>query len=233
MTRMLLPVLLVAAALTCGVWAVRTRPAEAAADVDAAPVSPPERVERAILPTTPVGSGGLLATTDPLASAPVPPATPTPAPSRAQPQATKGPATVADVRADAAEIRDRFSDGREEMLRLYDADGDGQLSREERQAAREWMRERAQAARDEFIARFDTDGDGELNEAEREAARRYMRSMRSIAAADTDGDGRLSTAEAAAVLERIKAGRRMGDLNGDGVIDAADAAAAMEWLSGQ
>ena len=51
-----------------------------------------------------------------------------------------------------------------EILEQFDTDGDGELSKEERKAARD-------ARRAERIAKYDTDGDGELSKAEKEAAR--------------------------------------------------------------
>jgi Ca2+-binding EF-hand superfamily protein len=61
---------------------------------------------------------------------------------------------------------------REEMLRRFDQDKDGQLSEAERAEARkagEAMREKFQAMHKEALARFDKDGDGQLNPEERKA----------------------------------------------------------------
>ena len=63
---------------------------------------------------------------------------------------------------------------REEMMKRFDADGDGQLSESERAALREEMGkhkgghpEGKRPSREEMMKRFDADGDGQLNEAER------------------------------------------------------------------
>lgn len=61
---------------------------------------------------------------------------------------------------------------REQMLKRFDKDGDGQLSDAERAEARkagEEMREKFQGMRKEAVSRFDKDGDGQLNAEERKA----------------------------------------------------------------
>ena len=67
----------------------------------------------------------------------------------------------------------------EEILRRFDKDGDGKLSEEERQAAREAMRDSRRARppfeREEMLKQFDKDGDGELNDEERRTMRETMR----------------------------------------------------------
>ncbi|MEZ5300238.1 MAG: EF-hand domain-containing protein [Verrucomicrobiales bacterium] len=88
-----------------------------------------------------------------------------------------------------------------EFLAEFDVDGDGQLSEEERQAAKEARKARIDEIRD----RIDTDGDGEISDEEREAAREAMRerieAKRSerFAAADTDDSGGISAEEFAAI----------------------------------
>lgn len=106
-----------------------------------------------------------------------------------------------------------------------DADGDGQITREEMQAPR--------AAR---LAALDADGDGrisldelkadQLRNAEERAARRAARMM---ALMDADGDGTLTAAELLAgpgpamMFDRI-------DTDGDGVISQAEADAARDRM---
>jgi len=89
------------------------------------------------------------------------------------------------------------------MAQQYDADGDGQLSDQER--------ETAQAA---ILAKYDTDGDGELSRVERRAVGDAARDA-FLAKYDTDGDGTISTEERDAVkadfIERF-------DTNGDGAL---------------
>jgi len=81
---------------------------------------------------------------------------------------------------------------REEMLKEFDKDGDGELNDKERRAMFEAMRERMGGGgfgppgfgggrrggpgfqREELIPKFDTDGDGKLNDEERKAAREYV-----------------------------------------------------------
>jgi hypothetical protein len=100
---------------------------------------------------------------------------------------------------------------REEMLKRFDANGDGKLDDTERQTMRAEMEKehpkaakKAQAAggemRDRALARFDKDGDGMLNDAERAEADATMRAEmakrpRAMERIDTDKDGKISDAE--------------------------------------
>jgi hypothetical protein len=77
-----------------------------------------------------------------------------------------------------------------EILEKFDADKDGKLSKEEREAAR--------AAREK---EFDKDGDGKLNDEERKALREDNR-KKFMARFDKDGDGKLSDEEKKAIPER-------------------------------
>lgn len=52
------------------------------------------------------------------------------------------------------------------ILEKFDKDGDGKLSKEEHQAAREARRKR-------MLEKFDKDGDGKLSEEERAAAKKF------------------------------------------------------------
>jgi len=79
---------------------------------------------------------------------------------------------------------------REAFMEEFDTDGDGELSREERHAVRE-------ALHDAFIERYDTDGDGELSQEERETARADF-----VERFDADGDGELSEDERQAARPR-------------------------------
>jgi hypothetical protein len=84
---------------------------------------------------------------------------------------------------------------REEMLRRFDANGDGVLCDQERATARETMRKERQERRanqqgqnrpdqpgrpdrEEMLRRFDADGDGVLSEEERATARETLRRER-------------------------------------------------------
>lgn len=102
---------------------------------------------------------------------------------------------------------------REAMTERLDKDGDGQVSDEERRAARESFR----------IKRFDKDGDGVLSDEERaEAARVRAERMKQL---DTDGDGRISPEERRAPREKHRA---MLDADGDGVISKEEREMARE-----
>lgn len=65
--------------------------------------------------------------------------------------------------------------GREEFIKRFDKNSDGQLDETERQAARAEARKRGQERRDQFRKeakkRFDKDGDGQLSDAEKAEAR--------------------------------------------------------------
>lgn len=81
-----------------------------------------------------------------------------------------------------------------EILEKFDADKDGKLSKEEREAAR--------AAREK---EFDKDGDGKLNDEERKALREDNR-KKFMARFDKDGDGKLSDEEKKAIPARPERG---------------------------
>jgi Ca2+-binding EF-hand superfamily protein len=74
-----------------------------------------------------------------------------------------------------------------EILEKFDADKDGKLSKEEREAAR--------AAREK---EFDKDGDGKLSDEEKKAMREDGR-KKMLEKFDKDGDGKLSDEEKASV----------------------------------
>jgi hypothetical protein len=149
---------------------------------------------------------------------------------------------------------DRDGDGRlsgEEIARLadlardhrrrwqmthFDADGDGNLSPDEREAMAGHFRRRSEQRHREAMAEWDTDGDGELSDAERRGAgdRRRRRfaawRRRAMARWDADGDGNLSAEERAAVAEhfrrRSEQRRRevmaRWDADGDGRLSSAE-----------
>jgi len=77
-----------------------------------------------------------------------------------------------------------------EIIEKFDADKDGKLSKEEREAAR--------AAHEK---EFDKDGDGKLNDEEKKAMR-DDREKKMIARFDKDGDGKLSDEEKKAMPAR-------------------------------
>jgi hypothetical protein len=75
---------------------------------------------------------------------------------------------------------------KEALLKKFDKDGDGKLSRQERAAAREFRRDhrgekggaRPEDLRKRILRRFDSDGDQRLNKGEREALRKFLESPR-------------------------------------------------------
>lgn len=82
-----------------------------------------------------------------------------------------------------------------EVLEKFDADKDGKLNKEEREAAR--------AAREK---EFDKDGDGKLNDEERKAMREDAH-KKMLEKFDTDKDGKLSEEERKAMPQRPKGDR--------------------------
>lgn len=100
---------------------------------------------------------------------------------------------------------------REALVQQFDKDGDGVLSPEERQAAREYFqslqrggprqeggpREDRAAMRARMLAMFDKDGDGQLDEQELAEAQAYRKRVQAVLLEhfDADGDGVLSPEE--------------------------------------
>lgn len=82
-----------------------------------------------------------------------------------------------------------------EVIEKFDADKDGKLNKEEREAAR--------AAREK---EFDKDGDGKLNDEERKAMREDGH-KKLLEKFDTDKDGKLSEEERKAIPQRPKGDR--------------------------
>jgi Ca2+-binding EF-hand superfamily protein len=142
---------------------------------------------------------------------------------------------------------------REDMMKKFDKDGDGQLNEAERKAAREAMQRRRGGAkgkrgdgkrggkdgkgrrrgpsRADILKKFDKDGDGKLNEAEQKAAREHMKKQREkrfeemFKKADKDGNGKISADEAKALGAR---GKRLmqADKDGDGAVSKDELKAA-------
>jgi Ca2+-binding EF-hand superfamily protein len=98
-------------------------------------------------------------------------------------------------------------------MMTFDTDGDGIISDEEREVARQ--------RREELVrARVDTDGDGQVSEAERAAARRD-RAGRVHASLDRDGDGRVTPDELGATDAR-GLDVQVADTDGDGALSVAE-----------
>jgi hypothetical protein len=88
-----------------------------------------------------------------------------------------------------ADIQARREERRAEWMSKVDSDGDGQVSKAEREAAR-------QKRIDEMNRQMDTDGDGQVSQAERDAARQ-QRAEELRDRLDTDGDGKVTGDELA------------------------------------
>ena len=128
---------------------------------------------------------------------------------------------------------------REDFMKRFDVNGDGEITEEERAAIGEYFRERRREQMLERMTdRFDADGDGVLNDEERllaeaeiEAemeARSVERQARMTERFDTDGDGKLSEAENQAARQQFSRGGRGGnwqeaiqkyDQDGDGQLN--------------
>lgn len=109
---------------------------------------------------------------------------------------------------------------RAQYLKRFDTNGDGQLSTEEKQAAREQFKEKHPQIADRYqeaLKRFDKDGDGKLNEEERAAAKQFMQEHRG----EREGEGGPKGEMREKILKRF-------DQNGDGKLDEEEKAAARE-----
>lgn len=74
--------------------------------------------------------------------------------------------------ADACDKKgNRDGSRRDEIIKKFDKDGDGQLSEQERADAREAFKAKMAERKAELIKKYDKDGDGKLSEEERKAAR--------------------------------------------------------------
>jgi len=124
-----------------------------------------------------------------------------------------------------------------EAIKQHDADGDGQLSRDERRAM--WQA-RASERRAEMLRKYDADKDGTLGDEERKAAFDEMRDRWRLRRFDRNDDGKLDEAESAAAQEadtRSEQRRRefaqmrddmtkKHDANGDGKLTGEERQAA-------
>lgn len=100
---------------------------------------------------------------------------------------------------------------RKQMMQQWDVNGDGELSPEEREAARDVMQQRA-------LKYLDANGNGVIDPEEREAARAAAQQRRK----ENSGAGRMTPGQRKTrMLERF-------DTNGDGALDETERAAARE-----
>jgi Ca2+-binding EF-hand superfamily protein len=103
---------------------------------------------------------------------------------------------------------------RDRMVNKFDKDGDGRLSTEERQAARDAWQQKS----------FDTDGDGVLSPAEQEAAKQAQ--AKTLEKYDRDGDGQLSQDERRAMWKSQR--EAYLDTDGDGTVSDEERQAGAE-----
>jgi Ca2+-binding EF-hand superfamily protein len=104
----------------------------------------------------------------------------------------------------------------------FDTDGDGRLSKEEQDAAREIRRQRR-------LKEFDLDRDGKLSDAELEAfyTKQNERRPEQVGRLDTDGDGKLSEVEKEAYRRRnARPPTEIVDTNNDGELSYEERQAA-------
>jgi Ca2+-binding EF-hand superfamily protein len=129
-----------------------------------------------------------------------------------------------------------------DVLRKFDADGDGKLSESERQAAKAHRQQQVEQRRERWRDRLDTDGDREVSESEKQTAldrlkqHHPQRYQKLVERADADGDGEVSPDEARAAREahRRKMKQRRArlierfDANDDGELSANELNAARQ-----
>ena len=120
-------------------------------------------------------------------------------------------------------------------LERYDLDGDGELSREERQAQQDERRGQRDGFMEGLTSEFDRDGDGQLSIEESQNAFDTMRTRREIdqfvQSYDSNGDGSISAADFESFLNDYSNQSPSADFNRDGVIDADDISAYRDMMN--
>jgi Ca2+-binding EF-hand superfamily protein len=138
----------------------------------------------------------------------------------------------------------RMKKNHQELIKLYDRNGDGRLDDEEKAAAHKAMRKEGGGENDrrkQMLKRFDRDGDGRLNDAERaeaEKARELIEKNggagklreQAIKRFDQDGDGRLNETERAAAEKFRTEHVKKFDADGDGQLNEAERETARQAL---
>ena len=131
----------------------------------------------------------------------------------------------------AAEWRARAEERRKEWTAEWDADGDGELSEEERQAMRDSMGKRIEEIGGDVMdiaadwrQQWDADGDGKLSPDERQAIGREIRQRveKVRSEVDADGDGQISPEEGEAFRQKFV---EKYDADGDGKLNDEERAA--------
>lgn len=127
---------------------------------------------------------------------------------------------------------------------IYDVDGSGDLSDDERAVLEGDLVARCENKRAYLLENYDADGSGDLSDEEREAARDARRAAHEerraerLAAIDTDGDGEISSEERDAAREgresrcdaRRAAMLEQFDADGDGELNEEEKSALRDYL---
>lgn len=137
----------------------------------------------------------------------------------------------------------RMKKNHEELIRLYDKNGDGRLDEDEKAAAHKAMRMEGGGGekdrRKKILKVFDKDGDGRLNDAERAEAEKARAMLeknggpgkfrdQALKRFDKDGDGQLNETERAAA-EKFRAEQiKKFDADGDGQLNDAEKETALK-----
>jgi Ca2+-binding EF-hand superfamily protein len=113
---------------------------------------------------------------------------------------------------------------REELLKKFDANGNGQLDPDEKEKARQTM----ETKKAKLLKRFDTNGNGQLDPDEKEKAKQAHNTRRSEALKkfDTNGNGQLDPDEREQAKQAAQARRSeilsKYDADGDGTLSDAE-----------
>jgi hypothetical protein len=91
--------------------------------------------------------------------------------------------------------------GKADVIKKYDANGDGKLDDAERAKLRADMKAKHEAMKTQMLAKYDINKDGKLDDAER-AAMRNERAEEAFKQADTNHDGQLSVDEFKALRQQ-------------------------------
>ncbi len=97
---------------------------------------------------------------------------------------------------------------RDEMRRKYDSNGDGRLSKEERETMRREMLDRR-------MSRIDADGDGKISRDEASQRPIGRRLLADFDAADSNHDSYITREELDSAVKQLQQRRREARMNGD------------------
>lgn len=119
---------------------------------------------------------------------------------------------------------------REELMKAADADGDGEITGDERQQARAMMEQRMEAQFEKLAERnrerYDIDADGQLNDFEREQAADQIRTQldqrQTMRRVDGNRNGAIDPDEVIDFMSNFGGDSDRADLNRDGQISSED-----------